>query len=146
MWGWEFVKLIIYIVVSEKGPSIKYPPTPHYCFNILQRCKVFSKSTHPIDLMQKVLNSTWCKVSPDFPTSETPKPWGLKNVHEKNLEICVSNFEILPKWWKYNKNSTSNVQTIYLCSSFVILNTRNLWKHLSTSRTLDSMQGACALN
>ena len=27
----------------EKGPSIKYPPTPNFCFNFLQRSKVYSK-------------------------------------------------------------------------------------------------------
>ena len=25
--------------LAEKGPSIKYPPIPHYCFNFLRRSK-----------------------------------------------------------------------------------------------------------
>ena len=63
-------------------------------------------------------------------------------VKPPNLEVW--NLENVPKWRKYNKNGTSNVQTTYLCLSFVILNTRNLWKLLSTGHTLDSTQGACA--
>ena len=41
------IRICIYTIVSRKGPSIKYPPTPHYCFNILQRSKVYPKKRPP---------------------------------------------------------------------------------------------------
>ena len=40
------MKNTIICISREKRPSIKYPPITHYCFNFLQRCKVYSKK-HP---------------------------------------------------------------------------------------------------
>ena len=46
-------------IVSRKRAKYQISPTPHYC----QKSKVYSKKCPPIDLVRKVLSSTWCKGS-----------------------------------------------------------------------------------
>ena len=61
------------------------------------------KSFEPSCLKRPPHTSTVINTEADLPTSETSKPWGLKNVHEKTLRFrsqTLRFYKNVPKWRK----------------------------------------------
>ena len=116
------VRLGSCLSLPKKGPSIKYPPTPHYCFNFLQRSRVYS-NIHPINLVRKVfkcnmtqaslLHKKWC----DTGTNNIRR---LKSGARASIPACaMGEAERTVILWI---TAAFDFKTVFFCAWFAINN------------------------